>query len=199
MSDRIPEYKDKPHLMKNYKDECLGKNNKIFVGSMIDMWADDIPHYMIYDVLEKIAEFPENEYYFYTKNPKRYLDMQFNIYNPQKCYFGVTIETTNSNYRIGSAPDVKERKRYMVEVGDTFQNTCMSIEPVMPFITHIFYDWIKEINPLWVSIGANTNKSVKLKQPGIKQVKCLIKLLESDGIDVREKKNMGMLERGGMI
>ena len=50
--------------------ECL---NFIFVGSSIDMWAEDIPSHWIQMVLD-YCDRSANKYLFQSKNPSRILD-----------------------------------------------------------------------------------------------------------------------------
>ena len=51
---------------------CLGSGNFIFVGSSIDMFAQDIPDSWIKTVLDYCDEY--NRYLFQSKNPARILE-----------------------------------------------------------------------------------------------------------------------------
>jgi protein gp37 len=51
------------------------KPAKIFVTSMGDMWGEWVPVKWINDVLVVVRDSPRNEFYFLTKNPKRYTSL----------------------------------------------------------------------------------------------------------------------------
>ncbi|RLF50568.1 MAG: hypothetical protein DRN24_06330, partial [Thermoplasmata archaeon] len=93
-----------PYLdTKCFKDN-LGEGNTIFVGSSIDMWAEEIPSEWITKVLDYIKKYPKNTYLFQSKNPDRF--DYFTL--PQKVILGTTIES-NRHYKISKAPHIVDR------------------------------------------------------------------------------------------
>lgn len=87
------------------------KGDLVFVSDMGDMFADFIPSEWILEVLTHIRQFPEADFLFMTKNPKRYLEVLPHI--PVNSILGATIETTNDEIiqvdKVSNAPLPSER------------------------------------------------------------------------------------------
>ena len=79
-------YSGKPRLIENEFNKSLGKNKFIFIGSCIDMFAEDIPEDWILRVLEYCRKF-DNKYLFQSKNPGR-MTTEFIKYFPRKTVLG---------------------------------------------------------------------------------------------------------------
>jgi DNA repair photolyase len=91
----------KPSLNKNESGKKFYKDDLIFVSDMGDMFSPAIPAKWIEQVFDHICRFPEVDFLFMTKNPKRYLELFSFI--PENAILGVTIETTDDEfYRKGS-------------------------------------------------------------------------------------------------
>jgi len=183
-----------------YLDEKAFKDNLtipegyvIFVQSMGDLFAYGIDETWIWQVLNYICKFPETTFLLQTKNPERFLD--FDI--PQNCILGTTLET-NRDYKITKAPSPKERYYtfYMLNnardvEGNKFYRFMVSIEPIMDFDLGILDQWIQEINPEFVSIGADSGKN-KLSEPSAQKLGELLEILNKV-TEVRKKDNLNRL------
>lgn len=159
----------------------LGKDNFIFVGSSTDMFANAVSSNWIERVLNHCRMY-RNKYLFQSKNPKRFEEFCFT----QNTIFGTTIET-NRDYKVSIAPSVEERKWWISET----KVRMVSIEPIMDFDLEEFVKWIKEIDPLFVSIGADS-KGHDLKEPDDVKTKMLIAGLK-EFTEVKVKSNLSRI------
>ena len=179
-------WKQKPlHFVEKELTDNLGEGNFIFVGSSTDMFAWDVKEEWISTVLQKCKDNPKNTYLFQSKNPARF--KKFYGEFPEKTIFGTTIET---NREFGGCPHSTE-ERYMVmkEVSENSGGEIMvTIEPIIDFDLDIFVEWIKEISPKWVNIGADS-KGHNLPEPTKEKVLLLIEKLKKF-TDVKIKDNL---------
>jgi hypothetical protein len=161
----------------------LGHGNFIFVGSSCDMWAEEIPNEWIAKVLKHCRDNDVyNRYLFQTKNPLRFQDWIF----PDSTTLGTTIES--NHFLTGTSPAPSERYKEMCRL---FRHKMVSIEPIIDFDLDILVGWIKEIQPEFVSIGADSGGN-NLPEPSPKKVAALIEALK--GItEVRLKANLKRL------
>jgi DNA repair photolyase len=173
-------------LDKKCLKDNLGSGNFIFVGSSTDMFADDVLKEWIIKVLKYCNKFPNNKYLFQTKNPKRFIEVI--NYFPKDVIFGTTIET-NRDYKINKAPPTDERKDWIMKFPS--HKTMISIEPIMIFDMDMFVGWIKEIEPKFISIGADSKNS-KLPEPNKEEINFFIKQLKQF-TEVRLKDNLNRL------
>ena len=114
----------------------MGQN--IFVGAMADMFGEWVPDELILEIMSECAKYPQHNYLFLTKNPKRYekLDNDGNLPLYENFWFGSTLTTPSDDYFISNV-----------------HNTFWSIEP----IHESFKMWLNnEIFPKWIIIGAET-------------------------------------------
>jgi len=177
----------------------LGENNTIFVGSSNDMWCDEYPDEWILKVLDHCSKYDSNTYLFQSKNPARF--KKFYGQFPSNVIFGTTIETNRHESVRGfsDAPDTLERYVVMAELSeDSFSvaglhRTMVSIEPLMDFDLGELVDWIVDIDPAFVSIGADS-KGHKLPEPSKKKTEALIAELR-EVTEVKVKKNLNRLLR----
>ncbi len=170
---------------KALKDD-LGSGNFIFVGSSTDMWAYGIPTERIKEVLNYCKKF-DNTYLVQSKNPHRFLDFVLPDY-PDKIIFGATIETNRNTSYLNQAPPPEKRYNLM---GNLSWRKMISIEPIMDFDLNIFVNWIKGIQPEFVSIGADS-KGHKLPEPSKEKINALIKELKKF-TEVKLKDNLKRL------
>lgn len=143
----------------------LGTGNFIFVGSSCDMWADALPMGWIERVLEHCKNH-QNEYLFQSKNPERFN----NVVLPLASIIGTTIESNRIYPEISNAPDCTMR---MAALCGLSYPKMVSIEPILDFDPDDMVQWIKEIAPEFVSIGADS-KGHKLPEPPPEKVVQLI-------------------------
>jgi len=168
----------------------LGRDKTIFVCSCTDLfgWWVNLMH--IHRIMEHCNKYPENTYFFQTKNPARLKNWLFRL--PPKVILGITLES-NRDYHISKAPCPEERVAAFSEYSEDFKS-MVSIEPIMDFDLPKFVDWIKYVNPSFVSIGADSKKS-NLPEPSASKVKELISALEKF-TKVYVKKNLRRLMEG---
>lgn len=169
--------------------EPLGKGRTIFVCSLNDLFAQDVPDAMIVAVLNRTSYAPDNTYLFQTKNPARY--HRFLELLPPKCIVGCTIESTMIPPDIHAAPDAWKRYIAMRDLKDV--RKFVTIEPIMDFPSSaIFVEWLVAIALEWVAIGADS-KGSSLPEPVGWKTKNLIGRIEAAGIEVRQKANLARL------
>lgn len=182
-------YYGEPRLIeKEFKTKLLvPKGYVVFVQSCGDLFAYGIPDAWIQRVLNHIRRYRNTIFLLQTKNPERFFD--FNI--PQNCILGTTIET-NRNYHMTKAPSPKERYYvFFTLCRDKNLRLMISIEPIMDFDLDILVQWIQEINPEFVSIGADSGKN-NLPEPASEKLKELLEILNKI-TEVRSKKNLSRL------
>ena len=152
------------HFADKEMNTNLGSGNYIFVGSSTDMWADDVPSSWIEQVLAKCTS--DNKYLFQSKNPARFIEFIDKM--PVGVILGTTIETNRLYPDISKAPTTLHRMSIMTGLSELLP-TMVSIEPIIDFDVDIMVRWIKQINPLFISIGADS-KGHKLPEPTIDKI-----------------------------
>ena len=183
---------NKPYLDEKCLRVNLGEGNIIFVGSSIDMWANNIPKAWIQKVIDYCRKFP-NTYLFQSKNPIRFIEFAREL-SDMDIILGTTIET-NRNYNFTKAPQPSERARYMELCRKIMGKPIMvSIEPVMDFDLKVMVAWMKTINPEFVSIGADS-KHNNLPEPPAEKIQSLIDELKKF-TEVKVKDNLRRLLGG---
>lgn len=63
--------------------------NNVFLCSMADLFGDWIPKEWIYQIFDVVGKHPQYNFICLTKNPKRYLELDF----PQNVWLGCTADT----------------------------------------------------------------------------------------------------------
>jgi len=157
----------------------------VFVCSMGDIsFAEDYVKNAIIDTIKKNQQ---TKFLFCTKNPGMYQKFP----DMDNCYYGATIET-NRTYpnTISKAPDVKLRMAIMVSLEGV--KKFLSIEPIMDFDLIEFSNWIYDINPDIVEIGAD-NYNNNLPEPSSDKVLKLIDILTLHGVNVIQKQGLERL------
>ena len=185
-------YSGLPHIAQRAIKTKLGEDNTIFVQSMGDLFAENVDESCILAVLRHARSFPKNQYLFQTKNPKRFLDFARHLY-PPNCIFGTTIETDRDIHELSKAPSPYSRYRWMVELKrHGYGPRMISMEPVIDFVAHHLQDWMKDIQPDYISIGADSQKN-GLDEPCKETLTTFISLIDALGIEIRLKDNLGRL------
>jgi protein gp37 len=167
-------------------NEDMGEDKFIFVGSSIDLFAPNIPHLWIMKVLEHCRKYPKNKYLFQSKNPKRFYE--FLDFFPEKTVLGTTLETNLLLPDVSLAPAPIERIVAFKGLPDRFER-MITIEPIQKFSLSVFLMHLRDCQPKWVNVGANTS-NLKLQEPSSEEVKQLVKNLRALKIDVKLKKNL---------
>ena len=181
--------KQKPlRLVKKELSDNLGQGNFIFVGSSTDMFAEDVPREWISAVLAQCRNYEGNTYLFQSKNPSRF--GKFRGEYPKEVVFGTTLETNRDMSNISKAQSAKARVSNMQ---DRYMHRKMvTIEPILDFDLEPFVDLIKEVNPEWVAIGADS-KNHNLPEPSKEKIQELIQKL-NEFTEVKIKKNLERLQ-----
>jgi protein gp37 len=171
-------------------DVNYGAGRTIFVDHCNDLFAEDVPAALIMDVLNHCASFPGNTYVFQTKNPGRF--GEFAAWAPPTCLVGCTIETNrNTACRVSQAPPPQTRAMDISAVRFS-RRVFVTIEPIMDFDVPVLGEWLMEIRPEFVNIGADS-KGHHLQEPAAEKVLALIDVLRAAGIKIRGKHNLARI------
>ena len=175
------------HFVEKELKDDLGQNNFIFVGSSTDMFAEDVSKEWISKVLEH-CRISKNTYLFQSKNPMRF--NEFINEFPLSSIFGTTLES-NINHGISLAQDVSARAVWLSDFKANIK--MVSVEPIMDFDLVPFVIMIKNIEPQWVAIGADS-KHHHLVEPSAEKIETLITELKKF-TEVKIKDNLKRLRR----
>ena len=186
---RMPHYKYKdtePDLILEELNINLGKDKFIFIGSATDMWGHWIPGPWIQAVIDRIFEFPENKYLFQTKCPLRYSRfIKEHGAFPEGTILGTTIESNRDHGRLymGDTISVIDRADDMYDLrrNEGYENLMVTIEPIMEFDLIPFVEMIREINPKYVAIGADSGSN-NLPEPCSSSIHDLVTEISKDTI-----------------
>ena len=181
-------YTGKPYLVEHELKRSLGKGKFWFVCSMMDLFANDIPHGWILDVIARCRRY-DNKYLFQSKNPQRMID--YKGYFPHNSILATTIETDTQLKEMGNTPPPWHRAYALNNLSFTF-STMVTIEPVMEFSTGNLSRIIEKCRPEWVNIGADS-KGHNLPEPSAQKIRSLIEELTCEGIEVKLKSNLKRL------
>lgn len=175
----------KPSLNEKEFKQRFGNGDLIFVADMGDMFGEFIPDHWIKQVFDYIRRFPEVDFLFMTKNPRRYLSLLPFI--PKNSILGATIETNNDEIvcidKVSSAPLPSDRYEAMKAL--EWDRKLVSIEPILDFDLSIFSAWIQSINPIVVYIGYD-NYFHKLREPTLKQTNSLLESLPASSLVIKK-------------
>jgi DNA repair photolyase len=163
----------------------FGKGDLIFVSDMGDMFGRFIPDQWVKQVLDYVMKFPDADFLFMTKNPKRYLD--FLPFMPNNAILGVTIETPNDEIiqtdKVSTAPLPNERYEAMKTLD--WDRKIVSIEPILDFELETFLKWIDDINPYLVYVGYD-NYNHKLREPILKNTMKLLSMIPEKTLVIKK-------------
>jgi len=164
-----------------------GTGKTIFIEYCNDLFCKEMPQNFINRIIRHCLDWPQNTYVYQTKNPARYLKMDFLM--PDESIFGTTIETNRDMSKISKAPKPEERMKAMEQLrGRKF----VTIEPVLDFDVDILAEWIARINPEFLNLGADS-KGHGLPEPTVEKIHALVDRLHGYGIELREKHNLARL------
>ncbi len=182
-------YSGEIRLSENELKKDEGKNKTIFVQDMGDLFADNIPKEFIIKVLEHLREYPENNYLFQTKNPKRFIE--FKEHFPTNSILGTTLETNYEHEieKLSNAPSISNRVYWISRV--KFTEVFITLEPILNFHLQDFVAIIEGIQPNFINIGADS-KQHKLNEPDGNKIRQFIDALKQF-TEVRIKNNLNRL------
>ena len=165
-------------------DKRFKLDDFVFVCSMGDIsFAPSVVWNQVYITAQN---HPETKFLLCTKNPATYLSLAWRLDN---IYYGCTIET-NKNYKVSKAPRVYDR--YLALRKAFHPHKFISIEPIMDFDLMEFSNWIYDINPEIVEIGAD-NYNNNLPEPSSNKILKLIDILTLHGVNVVQKQGLERL------
>ena len=171
-------------------DYGIGKT--IFIENCNDLFAVNVPVEFFLRILHHCRKYPLNTYVFQTKNPMRMLYGLDGLW-PKNSIFGTTIETNRDlPSSISNAPRPYDRMRAMINIkGRKF----LTLEPIMDFDVDILAEWIAEIRPEFLNLGADSKRN-NLPEPTADKVFALAEKLLEYGIELRQKHNLTRLIGG---
>lgn len=172
--------------------QSLGKGNTWFIVGQNDLFADEVPYEIIKSIIGKCTEYPNNNYFFQSKNPSRMYYCR-DILAPLRPVLCTTIET-NRIYPefMGKTVSPYYRAQYMRKLSYSFV-TALTIEPIMDFDIDELLALIQTAKPDYINIGADSKKN-GLPEPSKDKI---LDLMESinlvTGIEIRKKTNLKRL------
>lgn len=194
MAKRFPAMKDKySGPLRLIEDEFkvkYGAGKTIFIENCNDLFAEEVPHNFIMEILDHCWNYPDNTYVFQTKNPARY-GKYWDELIVMNVILGATIETNRDMRGISLAPKPINRVLPLIFLP---AKKFITIEPILDFDVDILSKWIAGTSPDFVNIGADS-KGHGLPEPPMWKVEALIKSLKESGIEIREKHNLERLMR----
>jgi DNA repair photolyase len=175
-----PKYQCPPVLVEYEFSKDLNEGTRIFVGSSIDMFAENVPDEWILRVLGHCAGFNDQRegqkivYLFQSKNPSRFL--QFLDHRVFKhAIIGTTIETNRYYPEIMvNSPKIEDRANAMKLIAEKGFYTMVTAEPLLAFDKTELVEIVRQCNPRFVNIGRNSERKISLPEPTSIQVKELI-------------------------
>jgi len=175
-------YRGAPRLEPSAMKKDLGGNKTVFVCSMNDLFAPNVSMMDIREILKKAKKHPSNTYLIQTKNVPRLADMWFDMdwdqVAPPKVIIGTTIES-NRDFDFSFAPNINDRMKAMIMIHPPeWCDKMVSIEPIVKFDHDRLVEIIRDIDPNFVSIGADS-KHMDLPEPTREEVWKLIHALKS--------------------
>ena len=184
---------DSLKLKESYFNDNLGNDNRIFVGSSTDMFAENVPSEWIESVLKHLSEnFPDNEYLFQSKNPQRFLDFANKF--PPYTILGTTMETNQNQllWKYSETPGICTRQHAIQELKARYGfDTQITIEPIMDFNTRKFIRIIYKTHADKVYIGADSGHN-GLPEPEPQKIIDLVNTI-SNFTEIHLKSNLERL------
>ncbi len=182
---KLSKYKGEVELDEDEINTKLGNGKTIFVCSAIDLFGEWVSNRDIRSILDRCKDY-SNTYLFQSKNPSKI--GEFLDFMPEDSIVGTTIES-NRNYSISKAPKTEDRHRELSKLD--WPNKMISIEPILDFDLNELGRWIRNIEPEFVSIGADS-KDNDLEEPNGEKIEKLINRIERF-TEVKTKKNLERL------
>lgn len=176
-----------PRFWRERLDQTF-KPGLVFVVDMGDLFGDWVPSQEIQLVIDRIKQFPQTDFLFCTKNPRRYLAFDF----PLNAILGTTLETDiPGDFTIAPTPEARWRALML----NCHSRKFISIEPIMDFTQeplglYTLARWANHLRPEIVEVGAD-NYGNNLPEPLAYKVRQLLeelrkicpKVVEKDGLE----------------
>ena len=192
---RVPDKFELGFFIKRLEAKRNMKNKTFFIETNCDIFNKNVPNKWIWDTIRYIDKYYDksNTYCMLTKFPERYLD--FIDFIPKDWLLGLTLET---NYKelirmYSKAPLPHERYKSMQKVREQHKNIYVMVEPILDFDRGFFYNLLISLDAKYYLFGANSLKSIKLKEPNSDKLRTLINKLKMQNKIVIIKDNMKRL------
>ena len=163
-----PEWKEK-----NFNKEFPQKSQKIFIGSMSEIYYWD--KVWIQKVIDKIKQYPQHIFQFLTKFPEVYKGWVF----PGNCWLGVTVTKKD---------DITRESLYYLNDSYLLKNTFISFEPLLEEIDPNDYKDFWNID--WVIIGAESGQRPGRITPKKEWIKSLVDYCRDNDIPIYLKNSL---------
>lgn len=172
----------------------------VFVQSINDLFAKNVPDIMIDQIVSKAREYAElsgAQFLFQSRNVRR-MSYWANGWHdnrlPEGSLVGTTVESDNDTITCGmySATARCEWLRLVIDGYTKF----VTIEPIMRFDLWNLLALIQQSDATRVHIGANSKGGAAYPEPTAEEVLALIGELEASGIQVIQKSNLARLLKG---
>ena len=174
-------YSGKPKSDPNVLSKTV-KGGIRFLCSCNDLFACDVPNETIAEILDW-AEQQDTRWWIQTKNPQHPMFRDLCQCRPVNFVLGITLETNRDTSKYSDAPTPKERSIQVQGID------YITIEPIMDFDIEELMEMLKELNPLFVNIGADSGNN-NLPEPSEDKVMKLVKAIQDHGIEVKRKPNL---------
>jgi len=165
----------------------LGSGNFWFVCAQMDLFAKDVSTNMICVILHRCNEFPNNTYFFQSKNPERF--MEFIDAFPEGTILCTTGESNRNYPQISGGMKPFHRMLSLMSLPNI--KKMVTIEPIMDFDLKYFIDTLIQIDLIQINIGADSSHN-NLPEPPKEKILALISELEKFTI-VHQKNNLKRL------
>lgn len=176
-----PERLEAPKNMTIPAKDCSQGEKTVFVCSMADLFGNWVPQEQIDQILLAVGTAPEWNFLFLTKNPKRYLTINF----PKNAWIGATADTQE---RAEVANEVFYK---MAQSNNRPTVMFLSMEPLSEEIIlpePIPYDWL-------IIGGQSPSSGAPAMQPEWRWVESLLWQARNAGIKIYFKPNLTIRPR----
>jgi len=140
-------------------------------------------------ILHSVRNYPDTKFLLCTKAPSVYHNLQLSLMS--NLYLGATLETNIKHPELSKAHPVTRRYHDMKYLAHP--NKFISIEPIMDFDLNTFVQWILDINPSIVEVGAD-NYHHNLPEPSPDKLNMLLAEIKKFGRTVIEKQGLERLK-----
>jgi len=158
----------------------------VFVGHMVDYFADGVPDEWIEGILIHLRRFPDTRFVIQTRNTRRLYAWKHKL--PPEPRLGTTAESDVHYNCMNLSPYPTDRLRYIGKLREDGFETFVTVEPVMAFCGG-FAALIEQARPNWVYVGADS-KRCHLPEPAGADVRELVRDLQARGLTVILKPNI---------
>jgi len=139
----------------------LGDHEVVFVSDCNDLFAGAVASRLIWRIVDFYCEaVPTNWIHFRTKNPIRYVTTGVSM--PDKTILGLSLETTEptdfyTGCGISHAPNPIDRVQAFTRAVSPLK--MVALEPLFDFDLDTMVEWIRLIDPAFVTIGVDSKNT----------------------------------------